>query len=293
LDKSYYRVLIITEDRYLRDIFEEAGYKNNFIVLGPDQIFGIKPDLIVLDLSNNIDLVKVVKGNFEVSGVPMVVVINITQVSTKRTMDFETIKDVLVKPVTLEEVTNKLKLLRNFIDSMQFRRVKEVLYREEIERLLEIEYTRFRRYEVPLSFLIIRLDDFEKLSELKGPQNMDSLFKEMSRMLKNMLRNSDFVGRFSENEFAVILTNTNIKGAINTAQRIQKRIRRHKFSGFSDLNVTVSIGIAQASKEFESHEELIGAAGVALARAIRNGKDKIVPFETWGQPLISSNVSEK
>lgn len=289
MKKRYYRALVVTEDRYLKEIFEEAGYKNDFIMLEPDKIFGIKPDLIILDLSTNVDLVKFIKENFDVDDVPMIAIINITQVADKKTMDFDSIKSILVKPATLEEVTNKLELFRNFIDSTHFRRMTEVLYREEIERLLEIEYMRFKRYEIPFSFLIIKLDDFERLSELKGPQNMDNLFKEISKILKNMLRNSDFVGRFSEDKFAVILTNTNIKGSISTAQRIQKRIRRHRFSGFSDLNITVSIGISQASKEFESYEELINAAMLALSKAMRNKKNKIVPFEAWNRSLISSD----
>ena len=286
---NFFRAFIVTEDKYLKELFEKAGYKNNFIILETDQIFGIRPDLIILDLSNNMDLVDVVYKNFDVEGAPILAVINITQIANKKTMNFDKIKDIIVKPTTIEEIYNKLELLKIYLDSVKFRRVKEGLYREEIEQLLEIEYKRYERYDVPFSLMIIRIDDFEKLTELKEPQDMNNLFKETLEVLRNMLRSSDFVGRFSEKEFAVILTNTNIEGAYKVANRIQKRIKRHKFAGFSDISITVSIGLSQVSDSLESAEELINMAKIALSRAIRNGKGRISIFDSWVNYPKTSN----
>ncbi|MCD6545819.1 MAG: hypothetical protein J7K69_04095, partial [Thermotogae bacterium] len=132
---NFFRAFIVTEDKYLKELFEKAGYKNNFIILETDQIFGIRPDLIILDLSNNMDLVDVVYKNFDVEGAPILAVINITQIANKKTMNFDKIKDIIVKPTTIEEIYNKLELLKIYLDSVKFRRVKEGLYREEIEQL--------------------------------------------------------------------------------------------------------------------------------------------------------------
>lgn len=286
---NFLRALIITEDAYLKELFEKAGYSNNFIVIGYDSMFGIKPDALILDLSSNMELVDTVSKSLDIEDVPIIAIINVAQVANKKLLDFEKVKDILIKPVVPEEISNKLKLLKAYIDSVNFRRTKEGLYREELEQLLEIELNRYKRYNVPFSFMIIRLDDFERLSELKKPQDMDNLFREILNILRNMLRSSDFVGRFSEKEFGVILTNTNLKGAFEVSKRIQKRIKKHRFNGFSDVNITVSIGLAQISDNVKTVEELTGAAKIALARAVRNGKDKIAIFDSWVDYLGTSS----
>jgi diguanylate cyclase (GGDEF)-like protein len=224
-----------------------------------------------------------------IEDIPIIAVINITQVGNKKLLNFGKVKDILVKPVVQEEISNKLELLKIYIDFINFRRVKEGLYREELEQLLEIEFNRYKRYNVPFSFMIIRLDDFEKLSELKTPQDMDNLFKEILDILRNMLRSSDFVGKFSEKEFGVLLTHTNLKGAFEVANRIQKRIKKHRFVGFSDVNITVSIGLAQISDSIKSVEEFMDATKIALSRAVRNGKGKVAIFDSWVDYSGTSN----
>jgi diguanylate cyclase (GGDEF)-like protein len=283
------RALIITEDAYLKELFEKAGYSNNFIIAGYDSLFGVKPDALILDLSNNMELVDTVSKSLSIEDIPIIAVINITQVGNKKLLNFGKVKDILVKPVVQEEISNKLELLKIYIDFINFRRVKEGLYREELEQLLEIEFNRYKRYNVPFSFMIIRLDDFEKLSELKTPQDMDNLFKEILDILRNMLRSSDFVGKFSEKEFGVLLTHTNLKGAFEVANRIQKRIKKHRFVGFSDVNITVSIGLAQISDSIKSVEEFMDATKIALSRAVRNGKGKVAIFDSWVDYSGTSN----
>ncbi|MDI3473022.1 MAG: hypothetical protein PWQ48_1303 [Thermotogaceae bacterium] len=289
MHNNFLRALIITEDAYLKELFEKAGYSNNFIIAGYDSLFGVKPDALILDLSNNMELVDTVSKSLSIEDIPIIAVINITQVGNKKLLNFGKVKDILVKPVVQEEISNKLELLKIYIDFIKFRRVKEGLYREELEQLLEIEFNRYKRYNVPFSFMIIRLDDFEKLSELKTPQDMDNLFKEILDILRNMLRSSDFVGKFSEKEFGVLLTHTNLKGAFEVANRIQKRIKKHRFVGFSDVNITVSIGLAQISDSIKSVEEFMDATKIALSRAVRNGKGKVAIFDSWVDYFGTSN----
>lgn len=289
MHNNFLRALIITEDAYLKELFEKAGYSNNFIIAGYDSLFGVKPDALILDLSNNMELVDTVSKSLSIEDIPIIAVINITQVGNKKLLNFGKVKDILVKPVVQEEISNKLELLKIYIDFIKFRRVKEGLYREELEQLLEIEFNRYKRYNVPFSFMIIRLDDFEKLSELKTPQDMDNLFKEILDILRNMLRSSDFVGKFSEKEFGVLLTHTNLKGAFEVANRIQKRIKKHRFVGFSDVNITVSIGLAQISDSIKSVEEFMDATKIALSRAVRNGKGKVAIFDSWVDYSGTSN----
>jgi len=289
LHNNFLRALIITEDAYLKELFEKAGYSNNFIIAGYDSLFGVKPDALILDLSNNMELVDTVSKSLSIEDIPIIAVINITQVGNKKLLNFGKVKDILVKPVVQEEISNKLELLKIYIDFINFRRVKEGLYREELEQLLEIEFNRYKRYNVPFSFMIIRLDDFEKLSELKTPQDMDNLFKEILDILRNMLRSSDFVGKFSEKEFGVLLTHTNLKGAFEVANRIQKRIKKHRFVGFSDVNITVSIGLAQISDSIKSVEEFMDTTKIALSRAVRNGKGKVAIFDSWVDYSGTSN----
>ena len=89
-------------------------------------------------------------------------------------------------------------------------------------------------------------------------------------------RNFDFAARYGGEEFAVILPETPLEGAIQTAERIRERISLIEFSGVG--HITASIGIANYPVNALGKEDLIRVADRALYIAKNNGRNRVAYF---------------
>lgn len=139
------------------------------------------------------------------------------------------------------------------------------------------EVGRACRYEMPLSILMLDLDRFKRFNDTYGHLKGDELLREFGNILKNSIRSTDIAGRYGGEEFAVILTNTSLKGAIVIAERIRRFVEALKITVNKDVppqGITVSIGIAELAPG-ETHEDLLAAADAALYRAKDGGRNRL------------------
>lgn len=149
--------------------------------------------------------------------------------------------------------------------------------RRHLMDLLIQEVGRACRYEMPLSILMLDLDRFKRFNDTYGHLKGDELLREFGNILKNSIRSTDIAGRYGGEEFAVILTNTSLKGAIVIAERIRKFVEALKITVNKDVppqGNTVSIGIAELAPG-ETHEDLLAAADAALYRAKEGGRNRL------------------
>lgn len=86
-------------------------------------------------------------------------------------------------------------------------------------------------------------------------------------MLTEEIRGADLAARYGGEEFLVLLPDTPLDGALNTAERIRKAV-----SG--SLGITISIGAATYRKD-ENMKELIGRADAALYQAKEKGRNRV------------------
>lgn len=146
----------------------------------------------------------------------------------------------------------------------------------ELNRLIEIS----KRYKKPLSVLMLDVDDFKAINDTYGHDAGDIVLINISKILTESLRQSDFVGRYGGEEFLIILPNTDENSALYVAEKIRKSIELFDFSLNENTNsrikLTVSIGVASLYKHGESGDDLIKAADICLYRAKREGKNKVV-----------------
>jgi len=147
--------------------------------------------------------------------------------------------------------------------------------KKEIEYLAEEFLKNFLRYNNPLSILMFDIDFFKKVNDTYGHLAGDLVLKEVSKTIKNLIRDSDVCGRFGGEEFIVLAPNTKLNGALKLAERIKKTIENKKFEFESQIiKVTVSIGITSASKT-DSVFSLIERADKALYAAKENGRNRV------------------
>ncbi len=176
------------------------------------------------------------------------------------------------------------------------------------ERLHE-EFARSQRYGLPLSLLIIDVDDFKRFNDRYGHPAGDQVLAEVGRVLNGQIRRGiDFPARYGGEEFAVLLPNTARDGAHalgdrlarelgalaerlgapvgSPAREVGERIRTsiagsglQGVTGAAGAHVTVSIGIAAAPGQAATSDELVRNADKALYLAKRSGKNRVEAFE--------------
>jgi len=150
-----------------------------------------------------------------------------------------------------------------------------------IERLFQ-EVSEAIRYSQHLSIILFCIDHFKLINSDYGDHIGDEVLVEISSVVRSNLRKSDIAGRYSGDEFIIILPHTDNKGADNTANRLLKNISNIKWN-YKGLSVTVSGGIGSLKREKNSLiiredkllYELIRSADDLLYKAKQSGRNRI------------------
>jgi len=148
---------------------------------------------------------------------------------------------------------------------------------------LKIEFLKSARYSFSLSCLLINIDDFKNINMRYGREVGDFALKTIAEMIQESIRDVDIFGRYSSEEFLVILPNTEIYAAALVAEKIRTNIAQLRFeTGSEELGpflLTLSLGIAGIhSREPKTAEELISNASKALYQAKHNNKNQYVIY---------------
>jgi diguanylate cyclase (GGDEF)-like protein len=157
--------------------------------------------------------------------------------------------------------------------------------RRYLEERLTEELNRSRRYDYPMSFLMIDIDDFKIYNDTNGHQAGDLALKLTANCLKEALRSADVPCRYGGEEFCILLPQTSIAEAGAIAERIQQRIAATHFPhGKSQPmgRVSLSIGVSSFSPIVSSAETVIAAADRALYRAKKLGKNRVEFYQEEG-----------
>lgn len=138
------------------------------------------------------------------------------------------------------------------------------------------ELNRAVRYRHPIALMLIDIDFFKKVNDTYGHNAGDLVLREIGRRIRTSVRLTDIAARFGGEEFAVILPETDLQGALNLAQRLRIEIARQSFQYQEQtLEVTASIGVAAAESFTCCMDQLIQAADHQLYRAKNNGRNQV------------------
>ncbi|MDH5203217.1 MAG: sensor domain-containing diguanylate cyclase, partial [Nitrospirota bacterium] len=142
---------------------------------------------------------------------------------------------------------------------------------------LEEEFSRAKRYDTPLSCLMIDIDRFKKINDTYGHRIGDIVLREFAQLVKRHTRKSDLFARYGGEEFIMILPNTSLQGAIIESERLRNMVKEHQFSMLEGENrITVSIGIACSFDEkINTPDDLIDIADNAMFTAKDKGRNQI------------------
>lgn len=153
----------------------------------------------------------------------------------------------------------------------------ELFNRRYFRQRLEEEYQRARRYEVPLSLLLLDLDDFKIVNDRFGHPAGDVVLRSVADVLRRNVRAFDVCCRYGGEEFVIVLPGGDSGDAVATANRVRQAIEDHRISvraNTAPVGVTISVG-AVTLKRGDTVEDLIAEADAALYEAKRGGKNQI------------------
>ena len=149
-------------------------------------------------------------------------------------------------------------------------------------QMMEREFDRAARYNVPLSLLFVDVDHFKDVNETYGFEAGDLLLKEISRIIMENMRSTDFCSRYSGERFVVVLPETHSKNSEIMANRLRRFIENHSFfipNTNVFIKVTVSIGVASyLDHRPASLAQFIEFADTALYFAKRIGRNQVVGY---------------
>ncbi len=175
---------------------------------------------------------------------------------------------VAVENVRLHEEAQRLSLTDG-LTGVWNRRFFQMQFRQVLATA-----TRFDRH---FSVLMLDLDHFKQVNDRHGHQRGDALLIEFSQRVTQLLREVDTFARYGGEEFICLLSETDVQGAMTTAEKIHDAIKGTPFGTMGDelINLTVSIGVAAYPDHGDSFRSLVEAADQALYRAKQTGRDRV------------------
>jgi diguanylate cyclase (GGDEF)-like protein len=140
--------------------------------------------------------------------------------------------------------------------------------------LLKNEIERSRRYNRPLSLVMLDIDNFKGFNDTYGHPMGDEVLKSVARILRENIRSVDIAARYGGEEFVLILPETDRRQAFIVGEKVRHKVEAMRIPTDSrHLQVTISLGIATFPEHALEKKELIAAADQALYASKHMGKN--------------------
>lgn len=195
----------------------------------------------------------------------------------------------LLNKISIEE-NKRIELLKDINQKLEFEVEKRT---EELEHIaitdgltqlynrtkMDMELQKlegiYKRYGRVFSVIMIDIDYFKSVNDTFGHQVGDSVLKQFAKILKENIRNTDFIGRWGGEEFLIVCPETSEENATTLALNLRKQIEETFFEKVG--HKTMSVGVAQIKDEIDL-DNLISNADNAMYFAKENGRNRVVAF---------------
>lgn len=153
--------------------------------------------------------------------------------------------------------------------------VMQVPNRPHFEAVAALELSRFHRTGRPASMLLIDVDHFKIINDRNGHAVGDLVLRRIASVLRETVRDVDLPARYGGDEFAVLLVDTAAGRAMDIAERLRVEVTLQISAIRPSLACSLSIGVAEAVKEYTSLDAWVRATDAALYRAKAAGRNRI------------------
>ena len=287
------RVLVVDDDpdklSLLAVALTMAGYEVLTATDGEEGLALIatfQPDLVVSDVMmprmNGYDLARRIRENPQTKFIPII----LQTAAGLRPADERLGSEVgalgyITDPTDLDLLLSRARTLLEFkayLDTCEEEASTDHLTglanRRRFERQLEREVARTHRYGHPFCLLMLDIDHFKQVNDLYGHEAGDIAIQCVAKAMQAGTRGIDLAARVGGEEFAILLTETNLKGALEVAERLRMAIKAIKLP--TGEQIAASFGVVECPSSAQTARELFAAVDAALYEAKRQGRDRVV-----------------
>ncbi len=258
------------------------------------------PDLILLDVlmpdMDGFETLRQLKNEARTAHIPVIFLTSVTDSNAEELGLNMGAADFISKPfrpaILLARVRNHLELgqQRQMLERLSHSDgLTGIANRRFFNAMLTREFARMQRNKMPMSLLMIDVDDFKAYNDFYGHLQGDECLLQVSQAMAQCLkRPADLVARYGGEEFVCLLPETDMSGAVTIAQRIQATVAQlripHEHTQTGRF-LSVSIGVAAANaSEITNGQALLGIADERLYRAKRSGRNRLVHSDDAAPP---------
>ena len=171
------------------------------------------------------------------------------------------------------KLKTKIDLLNSQLEKLsKFDEVANVYKRLYVVDILEKYFNIAKRENLPLSVMIIDIDNFKEINKNFTHEVGDKILKNIGKVLKKEVRGMDVVGRFGGDEF-IVAGFSKQNDFLKLANRIQNKIKNHLINGYN-IQISTSIGISEF-KSSDNFDTLIKRAEEAIFLAKQKGGNRV------------------
>jgi diguanylate cyclase (GGDEF)-like protein len=167
--------------------------------------------------------------------------------------------------------------------------------RRYLDRRLEEECDRSKRYGLPLSVLLIDIDHFKEINDTYGHQAGDLVLNNLGKLLLDSIRDSDIAARYGGDEMLIIAPNTTLSFAATLAERLRQNIESQPLELNTSnqpnrISITVSIGVAGPNQNVQDCHGLIRNVDEALLQAKHDGRNRVFAYKVNQVEVTTSPI---
>jgi diguanylate cyclase (GGDEF)-like protein len=296
--KQSHNILVVDDEpahtMLISELLKKAGYT---VTAANDPFKAIAackvrtPDVVILDLHmplmGGMDVVERLRSEDKTTNIPIIFLGNKERPIPAFKVEEPNSEDILFKPFEPNELLSRVRSL------LKMKALKDELKRAEaqltelslIDPLTQLKTSRYlseflktglrqaKRYNVPLSLVVLEIDQNRELVKAVGKDAADSVVIQLADIVAKQMRDSDITVRSGPFEITIALTATDVHGAIEVAERLRSRIAESQFEGGDvEFLITVSVGICQYSKTMDDEGKmLISHARAAVKQGHQSG----------------------
>ncbi|MCX6061047.1 MAG: diguanylate cyclase [Campylobacterales bacterium] len=246
------------------------------------------PDLILLDVGmpevSGYDVCRILCENTATANIPIIFVTGKDSIEEEEyglslgAVDYITkpIHPSIVKARVKTHVT--LKRQHDLLKTMAIHDQLTGLYnRHYLVDMMAGKVSEAKRYEQPLSVIMVDIDHFKEVNDSFGHLEGDKVLQKIAQILQDEARREDIVARFGGEEMVIILNNCPLTEASIKAEKLRKKIEESEPEGIA---ISASFGIVQMSDINSTCERLFKCADDALYKAKALGRNRV---EVYGK----------